>query len=218
MKNNNIWIAPSLLAADFLNLEKECMMINDSDADMLHLDIMDGVFVPNISFGLPIVQQVNTISKKPLDVHLMIVHPENYIIDFARAGAHLLSVHIEVCAHLHRTLQSIKEHKMKTGVAVNPHTSVSLLYDVLHDTDVVCLMSVNPGFGGQKFILHSLKKIEQLKEFIFKNNLSTKIEVDGGVTMENYKSIISAGADIIVAGTSIFKAENPLEIITKMKN
>ncbi|MGL4346897.1 MAG: ribulose-phosphate 3-epimerase [Chitinophagaceae bacterium] len=218
MKDKNIWVSTSLLAANFLHLDKECEIINNSEADMLHLDIMDGIFVPNISFGLSIMQQVNTICKKPLDVHLMIVQPERYIVDFAKAGAHVLSVHIEACIHLHRTLQTIKEYKMKTGVALNPHTSISSLYDILYNIDIACLMSVNPGFGGQKFIPHSLKKIEQLKEFILKNNLSTKIEIDGGVTLENYQSIISAGADILVAGTSVFKAKNPLYVIKQMKN
>jgi len=210
-------IAPSLLSANFLNLEKDIDMINQSEADWFHLDVMDGRFVPNISFGLPVIAAVNKKATKTLDVHLMIVEPEKYIADFAKAGAHYLSVHIEACPHLHRSVQMIHGEGMKAGVAINPHTPISALEDIIADIDLVCMMSVNPGFGGQKFIPHTLRKIAQLRGLIFKTGSKALIEIDGGVTLENAGDIVSAGADVLVAGNTVFSASNPMEMIGKLK-
>lgn len=211
-------IAPSLLAADFLNLGKACEMLNESEAAWFHLDVMDGSFVPNISYGLPIIEQIKKTTTKVLDVHLMIVHPEKYIADFKKAGADVLSVHYEACPHLHSTLQQIKAQGMKAGVAINPHTSVELLKDVIKDIDVVCIMSVNPGFGGQKFIEHTYEKVRALKQIIVQAGASTLIEIDGGVTENNAAALIKAGADVLVAGTTVFKAADPKAMIVTLKN
>jgi ribulose-phosphate 3-epimerase len=210
-------IAPSLLASNFLRLEEECKMLNESEADYFHLDVMDGRFVPNISFGLPVIEQMRKTTSKTFDVHLMILEPEKYAEAFKAAGADILSVHIEACSHLHRNIQQIKSLDMQAGVAINPHTPVFLLADVLGDIDLVCMMSVNPGFGAQKFIPHTLKKIEQLRKMIDDNKLNVKIEIDGGVTLENAKSIIDAGADVLVAGNTVFKSKNPKETIAQLK-
>ncbi len=210
-------IAPSLLAADFLNLAAETEMVNNSEADLFHLDVMDGRFVPNISFGIPIIRDVNKLCTKPLDVHLMIVEPEKYIADFRKAGADIITVHYEACPHLHRTIQQIKETGAQAGVALNPHTPVSLLEDILEDIDIVCLMSVNPGFGGQKFIYQTLPKIKKLKTMIIERNLGVRIEIDGGVGLQNAQKILEAGADILVAGSSVFKTENPTDSISRLK-
>jgi ribulose-phosphate 3-epimerase len=210
-------IAPSILSANFLNLEKDIVMINNSEADWFHLDVMDGCFVPNISFGLPVIAAMKKAAKKTFDVHLMIVNPENYFEAFAKAGADILTVHYEASTHLHRSLQAIKALGMKAGVAINPHTSVSLLEDVINDIDLVCMMSVNPGFGGQKFIPQTLKKIKALKEIITRNNATTMIEIDGGVTLENAASILSAGADVLVAGNTVFSAADPVATIQQLK-
>ncbi len=211
-------VAPSMLSADFLYLEKDIEMVNQSNADWFHLDIMDGVFVPNLSFGLPIVRAIRQKATKPLDVHLMIVHPELWISRFREAGADLLSVHIETCIHLHRTLENIRQEGMKAGVVLNPHTAVNQLDDILYAADLVLLMSVNPGFGGQKFIPSTLRKISQLKEMILKKNLQTLIEVDGGITIENAKSVVEAGADVLVAGHTVFGSSNPVSTIELLKN
>lgn len=210
-------IAPSILAADFANLQRDVEMINESDADWFHIDIMDGVFVPNISFGMPVLEAINKHAGKVVDVHLMIVDPDRYIQTFADLGADILSVHYEACDHLHRTLQAISAAGMRTGVALNPHTNVSLLEDVINDIDLVLLMSVNPGFGGQSFIENTYKKIRQLKEIILDNNASTQIEIDGGVTNENAKQLIEAGADVLVAGSYIFKSADPSATIKDLK-
>lgn len=213
----NTLIAPSVLAADFGNLQRDLEMINNSEADWFHIDIMDGVFVPNISYGMPVLETIQKHAKKTIDVHLMIIDPDRYIKTFASLGANVLSVHYEACNHLHRTLQAIKAEGMKAGVAINPHTPVSLLEDLINDIDVVCVMSVNPGFGGQSFIESTYKKVKQLKEIITRNNASTFIEVDGGVTNKNAKQLAEAGADVLVAGSYVFKAENQIETIADLK-
>jgi len=210
-------IAPSFLASDFLRLKEECNMVNSSEAEWFHLDVMDGVFVPNISYGLPVIEHIRTATTKVCDVHLMIVEPGKYAADFKKAGADVLSVHIEACPNLHRNIQQIKELGMKAGVAVNPHTPVSLLCDILHEVDVVNLMSVNPGFGGQKFIPYTLHKIRELRQMIRDRNLKVLIEIDGGVTLDNAASIVEAGADVLVAGSSVFKAKDPLMAIKMLK-
>lgn len=211
-------IAPSILSADFLNLGKDIEMLNNSYADWIHCDVMDGSFVPNISFGFPIIKQVSKIATKPLDVHLMIVRPENYIQEVKDAGAYMMTVHYEASPHLHRTVGAIHEAGMKAGVTLNPHTPISLLEDIIMDVDMVLLMSVNPGFGGQKFIQNSLKKISELKEMILRKNLSTLIEVDGGVNIENIRSLVDAGADVLVAGSAVFGDADPTGMIKKLKN
>ncbi len=210
-------IAPSLLSANFLCLENDCKMLNESQADWYHLDIMDGRFVPNISFGIPVVEHLRKATTKTLDVHLMIVEPEKYVEHFKKAGADILTVHIEACNHLHRNIQQIKSLGMKAGVAVNPHTSINLLDDVLEDIDLVCLMSVNPGFGGQKFIRQTLTKITALKNKIVQKNVNVLIEIDGGVTLENADEIVKAGADVLVAGSTVFNANDPANAIYKLK-
>ncbi|PKP25936.1 MAG: ribulose-phosphate 3-epimerase [Bacteroidetes bacterium HGW-Bacteroidetes-2] len=212
----SIKIAPSILAADFAYLQRDIEMINNSEAHWFHIDIMDGVFVPNISFGMPVLQAITKHAKKPIDVHLMIIDPDRYIKTFADLGANILSVHYEACTHLHRTLQAIKAEGMQTGVAINPHTNVSLLEDTINNIDLVCLMSVNPGFGGQSFIENTYKKTKQLKEIITRNGASTKIEIDGGVNDKNASQLVAAGADVLVAGNFVFKAENPLETIANL--
>jgi ribulose-phosphate 3-epimerase len=210
-------IAPSLLAADFLRLGEACKMLNESEAEYFHLDVMDGSFVPNISYGLPIIEQIKTATTKVLDVHLMIVSPEKYIADFKKAGADILTVHYEACPHLHSTLQQIKAHGMKAGVAINPHTSVELLKEVIKDIDLVCVMSVNPGFGGQKFIEHTYEKVKALKQIITTAGATTLIEIDGGVTENNAAKLVAAGADVLVAGTTVFKATDPKQMIATLK-
>ncbi|HEY6503246.1 MAG TPA: ribulose-phosphate 3-epimerase [Chitinophagaceae bacterium] len=210
-------VAPSLLAANFLRLEDECKMVNESEADWFHLDIMDGRFVPNISFGPMIVEFVRKTTKKVCDVHLMILEPGKYAEEFKNAGADNLSVHIEACPHLHRNIEQIKSLGMKAGVAINPHTPVSELNDVLHEIDLVCMMSVNPGFGGQKFIPHTLERIKQLRKMITERKLNVHIEIDGGVTVQNAGSIIAAGADVLVAGNTVFKSKDPKATITQLK-
>ncbi|MDD4404383.1 MAG: ribulose-phosphate 3-epimerase [Parabacteroides sp.] len=210
-------IAPSLLAADFLNLQRDVEMINGSEADWLHLDIMDGVFVPNISFGFPILDALKGVCKKPMDVHLMIVEPHKFINEVAATGAYMMNVHYEACTHLHRTIAAIKESGMKAGVTLNPHTPVSLLEDIIHDVDMVLLMSVNPGYGGQRFIEHSIQKVKELKSLITRKKLSTLIEVDGGVNAETGKRLFEAGADVLVAGNYVFKSPDPVETIRQLK-
>lgn len=210
-------IAPSILSADFGNLQRDIEMINSSEADWFHVDIMDGVFVPNISFGFPVLKSLKQHATKPLDVHLMIVDPDRYITQFAEAGAHVLSVHIEACNHLHRSIQSIKAAGMKAGVALNPHTSTALLEDLAGDIDLVCLMSVNPGFGGQSFIENTYRKIEQLKNMQAKHNVSFEIEIDGGVALSNYKKLIETGASVLVAGNTVFSSSHPIDTISKLK-
>ncbi|HXB41659.1 MAG TPA: ribulose-phosphate 3-epimerase [Bacteroidia bacterium] len=206
-------IAPSVLSADFGNLQRDVEMINNSRAQWFHVDIMDGVFVPNISFGFPVLKSIQKHAKKPLDVHLMIVEPDKYINDFKNAGAHVLTVHYEACPHLHRSLQAIKAAGMKAGVAINPHTPVEVLHDILIDADLVCIMSVNPGFGGQKFIENTYRKVTRLKEMIVANRTGTLIEVDGGVDLKNYAKLLDAGADVLVAGNTVFSSENPTKTI-----
>lgn len=211
-------IAPSLLACNFLRLEEECNLLNNSEADWFHLDVMDGRFVPNISFGLPVIEQIRTTTKKICDVHLMIEEPERYAEAFKNAGADILTVHIEACRHLHRNIQQIKELGMIAGVAINPHTPVQLLQDILPDISVVLIMSVNPGFGGQRFIPHSLQKIKLLRERIIQSGADIKISVDGGITTGNAASILEAGADVLVAGSSIFNSPDPKAVINEFKN
>jgi len=211
-------IAPSLLAADFTKLESEIQLFNESDAQWLHVDVMDGVFVPNISFGMMVLESVNKLTSKFLDVHLMIVQPEKYIDAFSEAGANLITVHYEACPHLHRTIQQINVTGALAGVALNPHTPVSVLEDIIHDIDLVLVMSVNPGFGGQKFIENTYQKILKTKELILKSNSKAKIEVDGGVNLQNAKKILEAGADILVAGNSVYKASDPLLAIKDLIN
>ncbi|SHJ64380.1 ribulose-phosphate 3-epimerase [Aquimarina spongiae] len=210
-------IAPSVLAADFANLQRDVEMINNSEADWFHIDIMDGVFVPNISFGMPVLRDIVKHANKTIDVHLMIVEPDRYIKTFADLGSNILTVHYEACTHLHRTLQAIKAEGMQAGVAVNPHTNVSLLEDTINDIDLVCLMSVNPGFGGQSFIENTYKKVKQLREIIDRNGANTRIEIDGGVTDKNAKQLVEAGADVLVAGSFVFKSENPTQTIKELK-
>ncbi|MDP4263793.1 MAG: ribulose-phosphate 3-epimerase [Bacteroidota bacterium] len=211
-------VAPSLLAANFLRLEDECKMVDESEGDWFHLDIMDGRFVPNISFGPMIVEFVRKTTKKPCDVHLMILDPGHYAEELKNAGADHLSVHFEACPHLHRNIEQIKSLGMKAGVAINPHTLVAELSDVLYEIDIVCMMSVNPGFGGQKFIPHTLEKIKQLRKMIDEKGLKVQIEIDGGVTLKNAASIMEAGADVLVAGNAVFKSADPKATIHQLKN
>jgi ribulose-phosphate 3-epimerase len=211
-------IAPSLLAADFLNLHEACSMLNRSEAEWLHLDIMDGRFVPNISFGLPVITSIKKATNKIFDVHLMIEEPEKFTPAFKAAGADILTVHVEVCNHLHRNLEQIRSLNMKAGVALNPHTPISQIEEVLSDADLVCIMTVNPGFGGQKFITTMLSKIERLKNAIIKQNSKALIEIDGGVTLENAEAIVKAGADILVAGSTVFNSADPEGVILQLKN
>jgi len=211
-------ISPSLLSADFVNLNQEIDMINKSEADWLHLDIMDGMFVPNISFGFPVIENVKKHAEKPLDVHLMIVDPDRYIEDFQKAGADILTVHFEACHHLHRSVQNIKSNGMKAGVSLNPHTPVHLLQDIIADLDLVLIMSVNPGFGGQKFIPNTLNKVKELKKLIQNRNSQALIEVDGGVDQTNAKTLVDTGCDVLVAGSYIFGSDDPKQTIKDLKN
>lgn len=214
---NQHLIAPSVLAADFARLEQQIEMINQSEADWFHLDVMDGRFVPNITFGMFIIEAINRLARKPLDVHLMIVEPEKYIEQFRKAGADVITVHAEACPHLHRTLQQIKATGAKAGVALNPHTPVSVLEDIIQDIDVVCIMSVNPGFGGQAFIEYTYEKVKKLKAMIQASHSNCLIEIDGGVGLNNYAALVSAGADVLVAGSAVFGAENPIATVAQLK-
>lgn len=215
---SKLTIAPSILAADFANLEREVKMLNESEADWIHVDIMDGEFVPNISFGIPVTEAIKRYAKKPLDVHLMIVHPERYVEAFHKAGAEIISVHIEACNHLHRNIQQIKALGCKAGVAINPHTSVAALENTIADIDLICMMSVNPGFGGQKFIEGTYQKVKQLKELIRKTGSKALIEIDGGVNLTNAKPLKEAGADALVAGNFVFSASDPKSVISQLKS
>lgn len=217
MKTKHL-IAPSVLAADYTNLKADFDMLNESNADWIHVDVMDGKFVPNITFGMMLVEAMKKMAQKPLDVHLMIVEPEKYIERFREAGADVITVHYEACPHLHRTIQQIKATGAKAGVALNPHTPVSLLEDIITELDVVCLMSVNPGFGGQKFIYRTIPKVQALNEMIMTQNASTLIEIDGGVGMQNAESLLKAGARVLVAGSAVFKSENPIATIQQLKD
>jgi ribulose-phosphate 3-epimerase len=210
-------IAPSVLAADFGNLQRDVEMINQSDADWFHIDIMDGVFVPNISFGMPVLKAISKHANKTIDVHLMIVDPDRYIQTFADLGSDVLTVHYEACTHLHRTLQAIKAAGMQAGVALNPHTNINVLEDTINDIDLVCIMSVNPGFGGQSFIENTYNKVSQLKDLITRKGASTKIEIDGGVTDQNAKQLVDAGADVLVAGSFVFKSDDQIKTIQNLK-
>jgi len=210
-------ISPSVLSANFLNLQSDIELLNRSESDWIHLDIMDGTFVPNISFGLPVVSSIKKVAQKPLDVHLMIVNPENYIEAFKKAGAAILTVHYEACTHLHRTIQNIKANGMKAGVSLNPHTNINLLEDIISELDLVLIMSVNPGFGGQKFIENSYNKIKALKKLIIDKNSKALIEVDGGVDNTNYKQLVEAGTDVLVSGSYIFNSQNPKDVIIQLK-
>ena len=210
-------ISPSLLSANFCNLENDIKMLNDSQADWLHVDVMDGVFVPNISFGQPVIKHIKKIAKKPLDVHLMIVEPDKFFEDYKNCGADIITVHYEACSHLHRSLSKIRQLGMKAGVVLNPHTPVCVLEDIIQMCDLVLLMSVNPGFGGQSFIENTYSKIKTLKQLIEKKNPNCLIEIDGGVNTSNYKKLIEAGADVLVAGNAVFASENPIETIKQLK-
>jgi ribulose-phosphate 3-epimerase len=214
---SNHLVAPSILAADFANLEREIKMINESQADWIHVDVMDGIFVPNFSLGIPVVEAINRHAKRPLDVHLMIVNPEHHVEAFSKAGAHTISVHVEACKHLQRNIQQIKALGCKAGVAINPHTPVIDLENIIADIDLVCVMSVNPGFGAQKFIENTYQKVVQLKRLVSEKNARALIEIDGGVNLENAKQLLSAGADVLVVGNSVFSAANPTEAIRQLK-
>lgn len=210
-------VAPSILAADFANMGRDMQMLHESEADWIHVDVMDGRFVPNISFGFPVLRAIKPLTDKIMDCHLMIEHPEQHVEEFAKAGADIITVHYEACNHLHRVMQQIKATGAKAGVALNPHSRVDLLFDILEDIDLVCLMSVNPGYGGQKFIYSTLQKVRDLKEEITKRNLNTKIEIDGGVGLQNAEVLLQAGADVLVAGSAVFKAADPKDMIHRLK-
>jgi len=211
-------IAPSILAADFGKIYSEVEMLNDSEADWVHIDVMDGSFVPNISFGFPVIKAIKSVSKIPLDVHLMIDHPERYLKEFKDVGADVLTVHVEACTHLHRTIQQIKELGIQAGVALNPHTNVDSIADVIEDLDLVCLMSVNPGFGGQKFIYNTIPKTKKLRDLIDTRNAKVKIEIDGGVGLQNAEKLLQAGANVLVAGSAVFKTDDPKDVISRLKS